>query len=324
MLDRLSPPTKTAPGIRGGGLGGRLSDLRSARPAPPSRQIQDFLFGQSLEVRLPLFEGDADQIREEHYETLKECEGVLMFWGKAKEGWLRTMLRDLNKVFGLGRTEPYKAASLYLAELPDPAKESFRTRQVSIIRPDREFEPGHTAAPSLTSWLEPSMNAARTQQPVSRAFGPSRRRRRTSFSAATGKATNWCGASPAGASSPWWAPPVAASRRSCGPGCCRRWRAASWPAPARTGASRSLRPQDDPIGFLARAIVETGVLAHLDLARTAAEGVVETTLRRSSLGLVEVARLARLAPHDEPPDPRRSVRGTIPLRGSGQATRRRR
>jgi hypothetical protein len=52
------------------------------------------------------------------------------------------MLRDLNKVFGLGRTGPYKAASLYLAELPDPNKESFRTREVSIIRPDGAFEPG--------------------------------------------------------------------------------------------------------------------------------------------------------------------------------------
>jgi hypothetical protein len=52
------------------------------------------------------------------------------------------MLRDLNKVFGLGRTEPYKAASLYLAELPDTNKESFRTREVSIIRPDHAFEPG--------------------------------------------------------------------------------------------------------------------------------------------------------------------------------------
>jgi len=60
----------------------------------------------------------------------------------------------------------------------------------------------------------------------------------------------------------------------------------------------TLRPQDDPIGFLARAIVDTGVLAHLDLDPAAAEGVVETTLRRSSLGLLETTRLARLAPHE--------------------------
>jgi hypothetical protein len=95
-----------------------------------------------LEVRLPLFDGDSEEIRTEHYETLKECDGVLVFWGKAKEGWVRTVLRDLNKVFGLGRSGPYKAASLYLAELPDPNKERFRTREVSVIRGDGEFEPG--------------------------------------------------------------------------------------------------------------------------------------------------------------------------------------
>ena len=59
-----------------------------------------------------------------------------------------------------------------------------------------------------------------------------------------------------------------------------------------------LRPQDDPIGFLAQSIVETGVLAHLDLAPPVAESVVETTLRRSSLGLIEAARLARLEAHE--------------------------
>ena len=59
-----------------------------------------------------------------------------------------------------------------------------------------------------------------------------------------------------------------------------------------------MRPQNDPVGFLARALVEARVLAQLDLPEAAASEVVETTLRRSSLGLVEVARLARLEPHE--------------------------
>jgi hypothetical protein len=140
VLDRLKPASKPAPaGAHTASAWVYLmcDQLDRASVAP----IRDFLFDQSLEVRLPLFEGDSEQIREEHYETLKECDGILIFWGKAKEGWLRTMLRDLNKVFGLGRTGPYKSASLYLAELPDTNKESFRTREVSIIRPAREFEP---------------------------------------------------------------------------------------------------------------------------------------------------------------------------------------
>src|SRR5262245_60670599 len=70
---------------------------------------------------------------------------------------------------------------------------------------------------------------------------------------------------------------------------------------ARAGAHwriAILRPQDNPVVFLARAIVEAGVLAHLELAQPVAEGVVETTLRRSNLGLVETARLARMEPYD--------------------------
>ncbi|CAN5765440.1 hypothetical protein BH18ACI5_BH18ACI5_27670 [soil metagenome] len=140
VLDRLNPASKAAPGAETGAsaLVYLMCDqLDRANVAP----MQDFLFDQSLQVRLPLFDGDSEQIREEHYETLKECDGVLIFWGKAKEGWVRTMLRDLNKVFGLGRTGPYKAASLYLAGLPDPNKESFRTREVAIIRAGSEFDP---------------------------------------------------------------------------------------------------------------------------------------------------------------------------------------
>lgn len=103
--------------------------------------IQDFLFDQSLEVRLPLFDADADQIRVEHFETLKECDGVLVFWNNGKEGWLRTMLRDMNKVFGLGRSADYKVKSIYVADARDPIKAAFRTHEASIIQSTGAFSP---------------------------------------------------------------------------------------------------------------------------------------------------------------------------------------
>ena len=55
-----------------------------------------------------------------------------------------------------------------------------------------------------------------------------------------------------------------------------------------------LRPQDEPIGFLARAIVDTGALAHLDLGRRRGGGRGRDDPGPQSLGLVEAARLARL------------------------------
>ena len=141
VLDRLNPAAEAPPQLA------RTADplvylvcdqLDRADVSP----IEDFLFDQSLEVRLPLFDGDSEEVRNEHYEVLKECDGVLLFWGKANEAWLRSMLRDMNKVFGLGRAEPYTAATLYLAGLPDVGKEGFRTHQVSIIEAEGEFEAG--------------------------------------------------------------------------------------------------------------------------------------------------------------------------------------
>ncbi len=140
-LDRLNPVSKPAP-VANTAESALVYLMCDQLDRPAVIPIQDFLFDQFLEVRLPLFDGDSEQIREEHYETLKECDGILIFWGKAKEGWLRTMLRDLNKVKGLGRTQPYKATSLYLAELPDSGKESFRTREASTVRSNGEFDPG--------------------------------------------------------------------------------------------------------------------------------------------------------------------------------------
>ena len=62
MLDRLNPVSKTAPETvtATSALVYLMCDqLDRANVAP----IQDFLFDQSLEVRLPLFDGEAEQIR---------------------------------------------------------------------------------------------------------------------------------------------------------------------------------------------------------------------------------------------------------------------
>ena len=140
VMDRLTPRAAPAAGP-GPASSARVYLVCDQLDRPEVAPIQDFLFEQSFEVTLPLFDGDAEEIRSEHYETLKECDGVLIFWGKARESWVRTMLRDLNKVFGLGRAGAFRAASLYLAGLPDANKESFRTREVTFIRPAGGFDP---------------------------------------------------------------------------------------------------------------------------------------------------------------------------------------
>ncbi len=107
-----------------------------ARVAP----IQEFLFDESIEVRLPLFEGDAEQIRAEHYATLQECDGVLIFWGLGNEAWLFTLLRDLRKVRGLGRNTAFKATWVYIPEPRTPSKQTFRTHELLVVNTGAEFD----------------------------------------------------------------------------------------------------------------------------------------------------------------------------------------
>jgi tetratricopeptide (TPR) repeat protein len=62
-----------------------------------------------------------------------------------------------------------------------------------------------------------------------------------------------------------------------------------------------MRPGHDPIGNLARELAGEGVLAELGagLARAEGEAVVEATLRRGSLGLVDAVRQARIGAHEK-------------------------
>src|SRR5678816_3922165 len=62
-----------------------------------------------------------------------------------------------------------------------------------------------------------------------------------------------------------------------------------------------MRPGNDPIGNLANALAEKDVLLEAGggLSPAEAEAVIEATLRRGSLGLVDAARQARLQDHEK-------------------------
>lgn len=106
--------------------------------------LRHHLFAAGLEVRLPLFEGDVAELRDEHEGLLNECNGVLLYWGAAKEAWLRKMLRDMSHVFGgaaAPRVRPYAATCLYVAGPATDAKQDFLTHEVSVVREHGAFVP---------------------------------------------------------------------------------------------------------------------------------------------------------------------------------------
>jgi TIR domain len=119
----------------------RVYLIYDGRDADLAAQWGDFLFDQKIEVLYPLFEGDEAEVREDHEDNLRTCDGVLVLYGAANEVWLRRKLRELQKSAGYGRTKP--AATVAICVLPPntPEKGRLRTHDAMVIRPSGDFSP---------------------------------------------------------------------------------------------------------------------------------------------------------------------------------------
>jgi hypothetical protein len=108
---RLSPPKPKEPKAASasptrsdaGDAIKRIYLISDRRDAENTRPLEDFLFGRQYEVILPVFDGDEAQVRQEHEVNLTECDAALIYYGAGNELWLRSKLRELQKIAGYGR-----------------------------------------------------------------------------------------------------------------------------------------------------------------------------------------------------------------------------
>lgn len=101
--------------------------------------VSDYLFDQGFEVVTPMLEGDEAQVRADHKEQLVHCDGILIYYGRGGDPWLRTKLLDLRKLPAYGRTKPLLAKAVYVGSPESPAKERFRTLEAPIIMSPKMF-----------------------------------------------------------------------------------------------------------------------------------------------------------------------------------------
>jgi hypothetical protein len=115
-------------------------DVRSAyliydqRDADAVAAWADILFDQRVEVLHPVFDGDESEIREYQDETLRTCDGVIIFQGAATEVWLRRKMRELQKSAGYGRTLAPPALAICQLGPKTAEKERFRTHEGVVLR----------------------------------------------------------------------------------------------------------------------------------------------------------------------------------------------
>jgi serine/threonine protein kinase len=103
--------------------------------------LEDYLFGQGLEVMLPAFDGDDAAAAALHQDNLLACDAVLVFYGTAPRAWVDIKLRELLKATGYGRPAPIVVQAVYIAPPDDRRKERFQSHQAGVIRQPGAFEP---------------------------------------------------------------------------------------------------------------------------------------------------------------------------------------
>jgi TIR domain/Domain of unknown function (DUF4062) len=111
----------------------RLYVMYDQRDADAAASCVEYLFEQDFEVIRPVFEGDEAEIREDHDDNLRTCDGVLIFYGSTNECWLRRKLREVQKSPGYGRTKPAPVVGIVLAPPKAAGKERFRTHEAMVI-----------------------------------------------------------------------------------------------------------------------------------------------------------------------------------------------
>jgi hypothetical protein len=111
--------------------------------------MRNYLLEQGYEAILPLSEGSEAEVFKDHKENILLCDAVLIFQGRASEGWLRMKLRELLKLPGYGRAVPLLGKAVYIGGSESSSKERFKTLQALVIKNYEEFNPA-SLEPFLT------------------------------------------------------------------------------------------------------------------------------------------------------------------------------
>lgn len=93
-----------------------------------ARRLRDHLLSLGFEVRLPLAEQeDAGQFSRDNRNKLKQCDGVLLYWGAARQAWFDQRLDELTQARGWRQGRAFAALGAYVADPQSPVKQNYET-----------------------------------------------------------------------------------------------------------------------------------------------------------------------------------------------------
>lgn len=142
-LEKPDPPkAEPIPGAPRTPLVYLICDERDRKATIPVRKC---LKAQGVEVKIPLFEGDATAVRQSNQDLLTECDAVLLFYGAGDEAWKRMVESDVRKSQAYRGDRPAPVRYTYLAE---PSTDE-KTELIELEEPN--------LVGALTGFSEPAM-----------------------------------------------------------------------------------------------------------------------------------------------------------------------
>lgn len=139
---KLTQKLKLPPAVTDEAGAARIYMICDQQDVDAVEPLRDYLFERGYEVTLPLLDGSDSEVLQDHKENLLLCDALLIFQGRASEGWLRMKLRELLKLPGYGRTTPLLSKAVYIGAPESAPKERFKTLEAPVIKNYGEFNPG--------------------------------------------------------------------------------------------------------------------------------------------------------------------------------------
>src|SRR5262245_53313447 len=99
-----------------------------------ARNLRDHLLALGFEVRVPLAEdADAGEFSRDNRKKLQQCDGVLVYWGTARQAWFDERLGELTQARGWRHGREFAAIGAYVADPRSPVKQNYETREVDEL-----------------------------------------------------------------------------------------------------------------------------------------------------------------------------------------------
>lgn len=92
-----------------------------------AKPLQTALTNLGFVVVRPSLEGTTEELMDENKANLVGCDVVVVVWGRSREAWVRSKLREAQQAPGWGRQHPFRGKFVVIAPPDSDAKRDFDT-----------------------------------------------------------------------------------------------------------------------------------------------------------------------------------------------------